>query len=46
LEDMEMLRDDDGMLDGHGFYLRNRNGGGKTPDRSRRFSSSTPTRLA
>ena len=35
-----------GMLDEHGGHLRNRNGGGNTPDRFRRFSSSTPARLA
>jgi len=35
-----------GMLDGHGGHLRIRNGGGKTPAQFRRFSSSTPARLA
>ena len=35
-----------GMLDEHGGHLRNRNGGGKTPVQFRRFSSSTPARLA
>jgi len=35
-----------GTKDRHGGHLRNRNGGGKTPVQFRRFSSSTPARLA
>ena len=35
-----------GMKSSHAVYLRYRMGGGKTPARFRRFSSSTPTRLA
>jgi len=35
-----------GMKSSHAVYLRYRIGGGKTPARFRRFSSSTPTRLA
>jgi hypothetical protein len=34
------------MVSSHAVYLRNRICGGKTSARSRRFSSSTPTRLA
>jgi hypothetical protein len=46
LEDARKKRDNHGILCGHGLDLRNRNGGGKTSARFRRFSSSTPTRLA
>jgi hypothetical protein len=36
----------DGMALRHAAHLRNQIGGGKTSARFRRFSSSTPTRLA
>ena len=43
---IKLLQDQGGILDRHDSKLRNRIGGGKTPVQFRRFSSSTPARLA
>ena len=45
-QESKMLGCFGGMVNSHAVYLRNRIGGGKTSVQFRRFSSSTPTRLA